>query len=153
VVTSSDAETGVDVVEDSPESSLELERDPVGGDEAHQRNKHNKCCVEPVDVLGPVAPSHGSVGDVRLVDVLLGSAGSKRDIVLGAIREWRGILARSSSCRHIDYVADGLLELAMASVVGSNMKVPTHEHPKLMVTQKGEGKKDLFRINDILSKR
>jgi len=153
VVTSSDTETSVDVVEDGPESSLKLKRDPVGGDEAHQGNKNNKCCVEPVDVLGPVAPSHGSIGDVRLVDVLLGAAGSKRDIVLGAIREWRGILARSSSCRHIDYVADGLLELAMASVVVSNMKVPRHEHPKLMVTRRGEGKKDLFRINDILSKR
>lgn len=144
MVTSSDAETSVDVVEDSPESSLKLERNPVGGDEAHQRNKHNKCCVEPVDVLGPVAPSHGSVGDVRLVDVLLGAAGSERDIVLGAIREWRGILACSGSCRHIDYVADGLLELAMASVVESNMKVPTHEHPKLMVTRRGEGKKRPF---------
>ena len=134
----------MDVVEDSPESSLKLERNPVGGDEAHQRNKHNKCCVEPVDVLRPVTPSHGSVGDVRLVDVLLGAAGSERDIVLGAIREWRGILACSGSCRHIDYVADGLLELAMASVVESNMKVPTHEHPKLMVTRRGEGKERPF---------
>lgn len=134
----------MDVVEDSPESSLKLERNPVGGDEAHQRNKHNKCCVEPVDVLRPVAPSHGSVGDVRLVGVLLGAAGSERDIVLGAIREWRGILACSGSCRHIDYVADGLLELAMASVVESNMKVPTHEHPKLMVTREGEGKERPF---------
>jgi hypothetical protein len=91
----------VDVVEDSPESGLQLERNPVGGDEAHQGNENNKCCVEPVDVLGPVAPGHGSVGDVRLVGVLLSSAGSERDIVLGAIREWRGILARSSSCRHV----------------------------------------------------
>lgn len=92
----------MDIVKDGPESGLELKRNPVGGDEAHQGNKNNKCCVEPVDVLGPVAPGHGSIGDVRLVGVLLGGAGSERDIVLGAIREWRGILARSSSCRHVD---------------------------------------------------
>lgn len=101
-LTSSDAETSVDVVEDGPEGSLELKRNPVGGDEAHQRNKHNECCVEPVDVLGPVAPGHRSVGDVDLVGILLGNASSKRNIVLGAIREWRGMLACSSSCRHVD---------------------------------------------------
>jgi hypothetical protein len=119
VVTSSDTETSVDIVEDSPESGLQLERNPVGGDEANQGNKNNKCCVEPVDVLRPVAPGHRSVGNVRLVDILLGATGSERDIVLGAIRKWRGILARSSSCRHIDRVADGLLKLAVANVVDS----------------------------------
>lgn len=114
MVTSSDAETSVNVVEDSPESSLELERNPVGGDESGQGNEDNQRGVEPVDVLRPVAPGHGSIGNMDLVGILLGTASAERNIVLGAIREWLGILARSSSCRHIDRVVD--YRLAMASV-------------------------------------
>jgi hypothetical protein len=102
VVASSDAETSVDVVEDSPESSLKLERNPVGGDEAYQGNEDNQRGVEPVDVLRPIAPGHGSIGNMDLGSILLGTASAERNIVLGAIREWLGILARSSSCRHID---------------------------------------------------
>jgi hypothetical protein len=102
VVTSSDAETSVNIVEDSPKGSLELKRNPIGGDEAGQGNEDNQRGIEPVDVLRPVAPGHGSIGNMDLIGILLGTASAERNIVLGAIREWLGILARSSSCRHID---------------------------------------------------
>lgn len=92
----------MNVVEDSPEGGLEMKRNPVGRDEANHGNDDNESGVEPVDVLVDVLPGHRDVGDVDLVGVALGGTGSKRNIVLGAIREGLGLLARGGGRRHVD---------------------------------------------------
>lgn len=61
MVASSDAETGVEVVDDSEDGRVEAKRNPVGGDEASQGDEDDEDGVEPVDVLVPVGPGHGQL--------------------------------------------------------------------------------------------
>lgn len=63
-----------------------MQRHPVGGDKAGQRDEDDEDGVEPVDVLVPVAPGHGQVGNVHLLGIVLG-AGPQRHIVGCAIWE------------------------------------------------------------------
>lgn len=68
-LTSCDTETGVEVVDDSKQGRLPLQLHPVCGDEADHGHNDDEGGVEPVDVLVPVAPGDGLVGDVRLGQV------------------------------------------------------------------------------------
>jgi hypothetical protein len=92
MVTGSDTETSVEVVKACPEGSVELERNPVGGDEADDRDDDDEGGVEPVDMLGPVLPCHGHIRDVRLLNVKLGRVRSQRHIVSGAVGEGLSLL-------------------------------------------------------------
>lgn len=78
-----------------------MQRDPVGRDEAGQRDEDDEDGVEPVDVLVPVAPGHGLVGDMDLLGVVLG-AGSQRHIVGCAVWEGgrRGLCGRGRWLGH-----------------------------------------------------
>lgn len=58
-LTSCDSQTGVEVVDDGEDGRGQLERHPVGGDEAQQGDEDDEGGVEPVDVLVPVAPGNG----------------------------------------------------------------------------------------------
>lgn len=71
MVASCDTETSAEVVDDSEERRLPLQRCPEGVDEASNWNADNKHHVQPVDVLVPVLSRHGSLGDVRLLRVVL----------------------------------------------------------------------------------
>lgn len=85
----------MDVVEDGPESGIEAERNPVGGDEPDKGNDDDEGGVEPVDVLVKAAPGHGRVGNVHLGlgSLDLGtSVASKGHIVLRAIGKGGGSL-------------------------------------------------------------
>jgi hypothetical protein len=115
MVTGSDTETSVEVVKACPEGSVELERNPVGGDEADDGNDDDECGVEPIDMLVPVGPGYREVGNVRLVALqgvdLGGRLASKRNIVFGAIREGGGSLGVHGGRRHIDDGACGVAEV------------------------------------------
>ena len=67
MVTSCDAEASEEVVYNCPQSSLPLERCESSSDAANQGDAANEGDIEPVDVLVPILPGHGGVGDVRLV--------------------------------------------------------------------------------------
>lgn len=95
--TGSDSETSVEVVDDGEDGGIELDRDPVGGDEANHGNDDDEGGVEPVDVLVPVGPGHGRVGNVHLVEVV--SASAQRLVVGSAIRKGSGSLGRGRGGR------------------------------------------------------
>jgi len=90
VVSSSDAEASVEVIDDSEHGRLPRQRDPVGADESNQGNDQNEGCVEPVDVLVPVGQSDRLGCDVRLLAVV-GLGGTHRNIVGSAIGEVIGL--------------------------------------------------------------
>ena len=71
MVTGSDTETSREVEGDGPDGSLQVEGSPVGGDEAAHGNADDENDIEPVHVLVPVLLCHGSLGDVRLLRVVL----------------------------------------------------------------------------------
>jgi hypothetical protein len=71
MVTGSDTETSGEVEGDRPDGGLEVERSPVGGDETAHGNADDENDIEPVHVLVPVLLCHGSLGDVRLLRVVL----------------------------------------------------------------------------------
>lgn len=64
VVACCDTETGREVVGNCPNGSLCVERSPESCNASCERNADNQCDVEPIDVLVPVFPGHGRVGDV-----------------------------------------------------------------------------------------
>jgi len=72
VISSSYTEAGSEVVQDSPDGSLELERDPESLDAAIDGNAHDESDVEPVDMLVPVRSRHRGFGDVRFLGVIFG---------------------------------------------------------------------------------
>jgi len=86
VITSCDTQPGHKVVKDSPDGSLPLERCVVGLDHSIDGNENDKNDIEPVDVLIPILPRHGQLGDVRLLavhllaatGVILASNGARR---------------------------------------------------------------------------
>lgn len=99
-LTSSDSETAVEVVDESEDGSVELERHPVRGDEAGHGNEDDEGGVEPVDMLVPVGPRHGQLGNVRLLGpgLLLNTGSPQRLVIRRAIGE--GIDARRLG-RHV----------------------------------------------------
>jgi hypothetical protein len=71
MVTGSDTETSGEVEGDGPDGGLQVERSPVCGDETTHGNADDENDIEPVHVLVPVLLCHGSLGDVRLLRVVL----------------------------------------------------------------------------------
>lgn len=70
MVAGRNAQTGPVVVDDGPDGGLQLQRRPVGRDEAAQGNEDDEGDIEPVDVLVPVGPRDGQVGDVWLLGIV-----------------------------------------------------------------------------------
>lgn len=54
VHTSCDTQSSAEIVNDGPDSSLELQRNPGSSDAAHYGNHNDEEHIEPVDVLVPV---------------------------------------------------------------------------------------------------
>jgi hypothetical protein len=71
MVAGSDTETSGEVEGDRPDGGLQVERSPVGGDETAHGDADDENDIEPVHVLVPVLLCHGSLGDVRLLRVVL----------------------------------------------------------------------------------
>jgi hypothetical protein len=69
MLTCSDTQTSEEIVHNSPDGSLELERNPDGLDAAIDRDAKNEEDVQPVDVLVPVVASHGGIGNMDLLSV------------------------------------------------------------------------------------
>lgn len=74
MVSSGDAETGPEVVDDSPCGSWQTQRCPVGTDETSERYANNEGDIEPVDMLVPILPSDGVLCDMFLGRVVLGAS-------------------------------------------------------------------------------
>lgn len=101
VVTSGDAKTGVEVVDDAEDGGVELEGNPVRGDETHHGDNDDEGGVEPVHMLVPVAPCYGGLRDVSGVDIFLRPSAPEGDIVGGAIREGGGDVDAGRLARHL----------------------------------------------------
>lgn len=100
-LTSSDAQTCVEVVHNGKDGGIEAEGNPVGRDEANHGNDDDEGGIEPVDVLVPVGPGHRGVGDVHLGGIMA-VASAKRLVIGGAIGEGgRSLLLRGSRRRHV----------------------------------------------------
>lgn len=67
VVSRGDAEPGVEVEKDSEYGCLQIQGGEVGADAAHERDEDDEVGAQPIDVLVPVAPCYGILGDVRLL--------------------------------------------------------------------------------------
>ena len=70
MVTCGDAETSGIIIENGEDSGLEVERSPDGLDQSVKRDEDNEGDVKPVDVLVPVFPRHGYLGDVLQIWVV-----------------------------------------------------------------------------------
>jgi len=70
VITSCDSQTSGEVVGNSPDGSLELERILEGEDTASQRNADNESDVQPVDMLIPIRLGDGCLCDVDFLRVI-----------------------------------------------------------------------------------
>lgn len=64
MVTSSDAKTSEEVVENSEDGGLGVERNPVRRNQTGKRNEDDEGRIEPVHVLVPVLGRDGLVGDI-----------------------------------------------------------------------------------------
>jgi hypothetical protein len=83
-----DTQSGEEVVNDRPDSSLELQRHPEGLDAPVQRNADDEEHIQPVDMLVPVVPRESSVGDMDFLDLTSARPGS----VCGLRRHDAGVL-------------------------------------------------------------
>lgn len=92
MVASGDAETSPVVVDDGPNERLEAQGSPESEDAAGKRDATDEDDIEPVDVLVPVFPGDGILGDVLLGRIVLGVAvwlrglGHGRGLVGGKLR-------------------------------------------------------------------
>ena len=68
-LTCGDTETSEEVIDDGPDSSLDLQGHPKGLDTAVHGDTDDEEDVQPVDMLVPVAACHDSVGNVDLLGV------------------------------------------------------------------------------------
>lgn len=91
-LTSSNTKTGVEVIDDGKNGSIQSKGNPVGRDEACQRYEDDKGGVQPVDMLVPVGPGHRRISDMNLSSFLLLAA--QRHVVGSAIREGLGLDSR-----------------------------------------------------------
>lgn len=83
-LTSGDTEASVEVVDHGEDGGVELHGDPVRRDEAHERHDDDEVGVDPVDVLVPVAPCHGGLGNVRLLHIV--ALGPQGDVLGRPVR-------------------------------------------------------------------
>lgn len=72
VVAGGDSETGHEIIDDSPDGSLDLEGCPERLHATVQRNADDQGDIQPVDVLVPIRLGDGGVGNVRLFRIILG---------------------------------------------------------------------------------
>lgn len=135
VVPGCDSQTGEEVVDNSENAGLDLERYPIRCHHPHKRDEDNEVRVQPVDMFVPVIQGNGCFGDVcrreesisesrkpwgfevpgkltRLLEVVLLS--SKRNKIGGAIRE-RLSLDGGRGRRHLE--AEGVMSNTSRSVV------------------------------------
>lgn len=66
-LTCGDAQTGEEIIDDSPGDGLQLDGDPKGLDAAIDGDSDDEEDIEPVDMLMPVVTVDGSIGDVDLL--------------------------------------------------------------------------------------
>jgi hypothetical protein len=71
VIASCDTETSHEVICYSPDGGLELERSPIGSNEAVDGNSNNQGDVEPIDMFVPIRLGDGLLGDVRFLGIVL----------------------------------------------------------------------------------
>lgn len=71
MVTGRDTKTSCEVIGNSPDGSLELERGPVCCNQAVDRKANDQSDIEPIDVFVPVRLRDGLFGDVRLLRIVL----------------------------------------------------------------------------------
>ena len=95
--TCSDTEPGHEVVQNGPDGRLPVQRRPESHDAAHHGKKDDEGDVEPVDVLVPVGPGQGSLGDVRLGAILSWPPASRRRLA-GHVGQW--LRSESRRTRH-----------------------------------------------------
>ena len=67
MVAGGDADSGVEVVEDGPESGLELQGSEPGPIASDHGDHEDEVDVQPVDMFPPIGPGDGELGDVRLL--------------------------------------------------------------------------------------
>lgn len=68
--TSCDAQSGCKVVQYGKDECLQLQRHPPRLDHAVHRYANDENDIHPVDMLVPVGPGYGSLGDVLLFGVV-----------------------------------------------------------------------------------
>lgn len=88
MVAGGDSQTRVEVKEYGECCSLPVQRGEVSSDAAHKRDEEDEVGVQPVDVLVPVAPCYGILGDVGLLQIIV--LGSQRLVLAGSIRDTVG---------------------------------------------------------------
>lgn len=105
MVAGGDTEAREKVVDDSPESSLPLERCEGRGDTSSEWDTTDERYVEPVDVFVPIAPGHGSIRNVRLIWVVL-----RVSVWLRFGSHWRWLLVFGDESRiHCHHASDRLV--------------------------------------------
>lgn len=70
-LTSCDAQTSVEVVEDRENGGIRVERYPVRRNESDEWNDDDQCGVEPMDMFVYVGPCHWRIGNVDFLSILL----------------------------------------------------------------------------------
>ena len=122
LLTSCDAHTSVEVVDNGKDCGVEVERHPVGRDEAHDGNNDNECSVQPVDMLVPVGPCNWSVCDMNLLGLGLALC-TKRLVVGRAIREDLSLCELGGGSRHRRGGETTLPEIRIRFEVGMVMEL------------------------------
>lgn len=69
-LTSSDAKTSHEVVDNGEYGGSPMERNPKGLDTAVQRNADNEGDVEPIDMLVPIRLGDGGIGNMGLLGIV-----------------------------------------------------------------------------------
>jgi len=105
VVAGGNTEASGEVEGNGPDGSLQVERCPVGGNEAAHGNANDEDDIEPVDVLVPVLLCHGSLSDVRLLGVVGLVPDGLLRVRLGCSRRLAGEVGRV----HGGHAGDGLM--------------------------------------------
>jgi hypothetical protein len=68
--TSCDTETGHEIICNGPYRRLPVKRGPVGGHKSIDGDSDNEGDVKPIDMLVPIGPGDGFIGDVRLLRII-----------------------------------------------------------------------------------
>lgn len=105
VVAGGDTETGAHVIADSKRGGLPVEGDEGSGSKGRQRQRNHQNEVEPVDVLVPVGPGEGLLGNVAAL-VVVGAlahlnAGGVLDLVVDISAGGNGVDLREIHLVHV----------------------------------------------------
>ena len=138
-LTSCDAKTSVEVVDNRENGGIEVERNPVGGNEAQSWDNEDEGGVQPVDMLDPVAPSDGSIGNVNLLGIV-GAAGPTKRFVFGsAIRE--GLCLYRLGGRGGRHVEEGVVRMSLFTLCVINGMLSSKCQPETTVASFPDRKK------------